>query len=148
MFSTRRRLDVKEISRLCDKVGWPKRPEEKLKIAFENAYLIRRRCTFATIQMTRKIKRLIATCRATSDHAFNACLWDIIVDPEYQGQGLGKRCLSPIRALLAGNVANVTLFADKDVVKFYERLGFVTDADGVKAMFLYRTERTEKRSNY
>ena len=42
-----------------------------------------------------KEKRLIATCRATSDHAFNACLWDIIVDPEYQGQGLGKAdCLA------------------------------------------------------
>ena len=40
VFSTRRRLDVKEISRLCDKVGWPKRPEEKLKIAFENSYLV------------------------------------------------------------------------------------------------------------
>ena len=59
-------------------------------------------------------------------------------DPEYQGQGLGKAIVShSIRALLARDVANVTLFADKDVVKFYERLGFVTDADGVKAMFLY-----------
>lgn len=28
--------------------------------------------------------------RATSDHAFNATIWDVLVDPEYQGQGLGK----------------------------------------------------------
>ena len=139
VFSTRRRLDVKEISRLCDKVGWPKRPEEKLKIAFENSYLVAQMyiCNDSDDKKNKE-ERLIATCRATSDHAFNACLWDIIVDPEYQGQGLGKAIVShSIRALLARDVANVTLFADKDVVKFYERLGFVTDADGVKAMFLY-----------
>ena len=139
LFSTRRRLDVKEISRLCDKVGWPKRPEEKLKIAFENSYLVAQMyiCNDSDDKKNEE-ERLIATCRATSDHAFNACLWDIIVDPEYQGQGLGKAIVShSIRALLARDVANVTLFADKDVVKFYERLGFVTDADGVKAMFLY-----------
>ena len=139
LFSTRRRLDVKEISRLCDKVGWPKRPEEKLKIAFENSYLVAQMyiCNDSDDKKNEE-ERLIATCRATSDHAFNACLWDIIVDPEYQGQGLGKAIVShSIRALLARDVANVTLFADRDVVKFYERLGFVTDADGVKAMFLY-----------
>ncbi len=139
LFSTRRRLDVKEISRLCDKVGWPKRPEEKLKIAFENSYLVAQMyiCNDSDDKKNKE-ERLIATCRATSDHAFNACLWDIIVDPEYQGQGLGKAIVShSIRALLARDVANVTLFADRDVVKFYERLGFVTDADGVKAMFLY-----------
>ncbi len=28
--------------------------------------------------------------RATSDHAFNATIWDVLIDPEYQGQGLGK----------------------------------------------------------
>lgn len=28
--------------------------------------------------------------RATSDHAFNATIWDVLVDPTYQGQGLGK----------------------------------------------------------
>ena len=141
MFSTQREINVKEVSLLCDKVGWPKRPEEKLKIALENSFLVSQMyiCSNDTDGLKKdKDERLIATCRATSDHAFNACLWDIIVDPEYQGQGLGKAIVShSIRALLARDVANVTLFADADVVEFYERLGFVTDADGVKGMFLY-----------
>ena len=141
MFSTQREINVKEVSLLCDKVGWPKRPEEKLKIALENSFLVSQMyiCSNDTNGLKKdKDERLIATCRATSDHAFNACLWDIIVDPEYQGQGLGKAIVShSIRALLARDVANVTLFADADVVEFYERLGFVTDADGVKGMFLY-----------
>jgi ribosomal protein S18 acetylase RimI-like enzyme len=35
-------------------------------------------------------EQLIGLARATSDHAFNATIWDVLVDPEYQGQGLGK----------------------------------------------------------
>ena len=145
MYSTTREINVQEVSDLCDKVGWPKRPEEKLKIALENSFLVAQMYVCSSSNNSNnnnkeeeKEEKLIATCRATSDHAFNACLWDIIVDPEYQGQGLGKAIVShSIRALLARDVANVTLFADKDVVEFYERLGFVTDADGVKGMFLY-----------
>ena len=41
-----------------------------------------------------------------------------------------------IRALLSRDVANVTLFADEDVVPFYRALGFVSDLDGIKGMFL------------
>jgi hypothetical protein len=29
---------------------------------------------------------LIGCARATSDHVFNATIWDVLVDPEYQGQ--------------------------------------------------------------
>lgn len=29
-------------------------------------------------------KKLIGMARATSDHAFNATIWDVLVDPDYQ----------------------------------------------------------------
>lgn len=29
-------------------------------------------------------KKLIGMARATSDHAFNATIWDVLVDPSYQ----------------------------------------------------------------
>uniref|UniRef100_A0A2P2MPH2 Acetyltransferase NSI isoform X2 n=1 Tax=Rhizophora mucronata TaxID=61149 RepID=A0A2P2MPH2_RHIMU len=51
--------------------------------------------------------------RATSDHAFNATIWDVLVDPSYQGQGLGKTLVEKlIRALLQRDIGNITLFAD------------------------------------
>lgn len=31
-------------------------------------------------------KKLIGLARATSDHVFNATVWDVLVDPEFQGQ--------------------------------------------------------------
>ena len=51
--------------------------------------------------------------RATSDHAFNATIWDVLVDPEYQGQGLGKALVEHmVRSLLRRDITNITLFAD------------------------------------
>ena len=140
VFSTTRSVDARDVERLCDRVGWAKRPAEKLKIALENSFLVAQLLFVEEGKGGTKIK-LVGILRATSDHAFNACLWDVIVDPSFQGQGLGKALVShSIRVLLARDVANVTLFADKDVVDFYESLGFVKDANGVKGMFLYPKE--------
>lgn len=35
-------------------------------------------------QQQQQEKKLIGMARATSDHAFNATIWDVLVDPEYQ----------------------------------------------------------------
>ena len=35
-------------------------------------------------QQQQQNKKLIGMARATSDHAFNATIWDVLVDPEYQ----------------------------------------------------------------
>jgi hypothetical protein len=36
-------------------------------------------------------RRLVGLARATSDHAFNATIWDVVVDTDFQGQGGGRR---------------------------------------------------------
>ena len=83
-------------------------------------------------------RRLVGLARATSDHAFNATIWDVVVDTEFQGQGLGKALVEQmIRTLLARDIGNITLFADNKVVPFYKSLGFVSDPEGIKGMFLY-----------
>ena len=142
VFSTTASVDVLEVERLCDAVGWPSRPRRKIKRALENSFMV---ATLYEVNVdengvrgeTEKGK-LIGCARATSDHVFNATLWDIIVDPEYQGQGLGKAMvMQMIRAITAREVANVTLFADEDVLPFYRALGFVSDPEGIKGMFLY-----------
>ena len=83
-------------------------------------------------------RRLVGLARATSDHAFNATIWDVVVDTEFQGQGLGKALVEQmVRTLLARDIGNITLFADNKVVPFYRSLGFVSDPEGIKGMFLY-----------
>lgn len=142
VFSTTASADAKEVERLCDAVGWPRRPVRKIKRALENSFMV---ATLYEVEVgsdgargETSGGRLIGCARATSDHVFNATLWDIIVDPEYQGQGLGKALVTQmIRAILGRDVANVTLFADEDALPFYRALGFVSDPEGVKGMFLY-----------
>ncbi|KAJ8448184.1 hypothetical protein Cgig2_031908 [Carnegiea gigantea] len=138
IFSTGGDIDLYDLQALCDKVGWPRRPLSKLATALKNSYMV------ATLHSVRKSpeaedderKRLIGMARATSDHAFNATIWDVLIDPSYQGQGLGKTLVEKlIRALLRRDIGNITLFADSKVVEFYQNLGFEPDPEGIKGMF-------------
>lgn len=140
IFSSGGYVDMYDLQSLCDKVGWPRRPLSKLAAALKNSYMV------ATLHSTRKgpgaegsgEKKLIGMARATSDHAFNATIWDVIVDPSYQGQGLGKALIEKlVRALLQRDIGNITLFADSQVVEFYRNLGFEPDPEGIKGMFWY-----------
>lgn len=138
IFSSGGDVDLYDLEALCDKVGWPRRPLSKLSAALKNSYMV------ATLHSVRKSpdaegddqKRLIGMARATSDHAFNATIWDVLVDPSYQGQGLGKALVEKlIRSLLQRDIGNITLFADSKVVEFYQQLGFEPDPEGIKGMF-------------
>ncbi|XP_022761376.1 acetyltransferase NSI isoform X2 [Durio zibethinus] len=139
IFSSGGDVDVYELEALCDKVGWPRRPLSKLATALKNSYMV------ATLHSVRKLpssgneqKKLIGMARATSDHAFNATIWDVLVDPSYQGQGLGKAMVEKlIRHLLQRDIGNISLFADSQVVEFYRNLGFEPDPEGIKGMFWY-----------
>ncbi|KAL9374563.1 hypothetical protein Peur_034183 [Populus x canadensis] len=135
IFSSGGDVDIYDLQTLCDKVGWPRRPLSKLDAALKNSYMV------ATLHSIRKSpgsegndqKKLIGMARATSDHAFNATIWDVLVDPSYQGQGLGKTLVEKIiRALLQRDIGNITLFADSQVVEFYQNLGFEPDPEGIK----------------
>lgn len=79
---------------------------------------------------------LVGMARATSDHSINATIWDVLVDPEYQGQGCGRALVEQlVRSLLRRDISNITLFADGKVVDFYQQLGFEADVSGCRAMF-------------
>jgi ribosomal protein S18 acetylase RimI-like enzyme len=58
-------------------------------------------------------RRLIGFARATSDHAFNATIWDVVIHPDFQGKGLGKGLMKyMIKKLRGEDISNITLFAD------------------------------------
>ncbi|KAH7654113.1 Acyl-CoA N-acyltransferase protein [Dioscorea alata] len=140
VFSSAGDVDLYDLQTLCDKVGWPRRPLSKVAASLKNSYLV------ATLHSITRLpdaegterKQLIGMARATSDHAFNATIWDVLVDPSYQGQGLGKALVEQlIRALLQRDIGNITLFADSKVVDFYKNLGFEADPEGIKGMFWF-----------
>ncbi|MEL7083517.1 MAG: GNAT family N-acetyltransferase [Cyanobacteria bacterium P01_A01_bin.3] len=133
VLSNNREVDLYELEELCDSVGWARRPIRKVKKAIEHSFLV--------VTMWREngaYRRLIGFARATSDCTFNATVWDVVLHPDFQSKGLGKALMQRvIDDLRAQDISNITLFADPDVVGFYEGLGFTPDPDGIKGMFWY-----------
>ena len=133
IFSTERDIDFYELEELCDRVGWARRPLRKVKKAIEHSFLV-----VSMWEVKGKKRHLVGFARATSDHAFNATIWDVVVDPKFQNRGLGKAMMKyAIAQLRNADISNITLFADPQVVKFYQRLGFILDPEGIKGMFWY-----------
>jgi hypothetical protein len=90
IFASSGEVDVYELELLCDKVGWPRRPPSKVAAALKNSYMVaslhlhrQPPSTDGDIPAPEK-RELIGMARATSDHAFNATIWDVLVDPLYQ----------------------------------------------------------------
>ena len=132
-FSTERNIDLYQLEELCDAVGWARRPLRKVKKALEHSFLV-----VSIWEVNGKRRSLIGFARATSDHAFNATIWDVVVHPSFQNKGLGKAMMQyTIKKLRGYDISNITLFADPQVVEFYRRLGFMLDPEGIKGMFWY-----------
>jgi N-acetylglutamate synthase-like GNAT family acetyltransferase len=72
--------------------------------------------------------RLVGFARATGDGVYRAVIWDVVVDPAYQGQGIGRHLVEELIAhpLLSAveRVYLMTTFQQG----FYEKLGFVKNA--------------------
>lgn len=133
IFSTDREIDLYELEELCDAVGWSRRPLRKVKKALQYSFLV-----VSMWEQRGQKRRLIGFARATSDHAFNATIWDVVIHPTYQSRGLGKALMKyMIKKLRSEDISNITLFADPHVVDFYRRLGFILDPEGIKGMFWY-----------
>lgn len=131
--SLNQQVDLYDLEKLCDAVGWVRRPIKKVKTAIDHSFL-----TVSLLYEYKQTKKLIGFARATSDSAFNATIWDVVIHPEFQGSGLGKTLMNQtIKQLRCADISTITLFADPNVVSFYRNLGFVADPDGVKGMFWY-----------
>ncbi len=136
-FSHERDFDPYELEKLCHAVGWSRRPLRKVKKAIEHSFIV-----ISMWEQRGTYRSLIGFSRATSDHAFNATIWDVVIHPEFQGKGLGKALMKQlIKELRRADISNITLFADSHVVDFYRELGFMSDPEGIKGMFWYPNVR-------
>ena len=115
-FSTRRKPTPAALSRLYATAWWTKgRRPQGVRSVLRHSDLIATAWTGS---------RLVAFARVSTDFAYRAVLWDVIVDSGYRSRGLGRALLRRVLddRRLAG-VESFWLFTT-DKQAFYRRLGF------------------------
>lgn len=129
-------LDVDELMALFARgAGWPMpREREDWRDLLAHSSLV----VFA-----REGGRLLGFARLLTDFVRYAHLYDVVVDPDARGRGVGT---AMIRALLDHpSVVRVRTFwlGTDDAFAYYQRFGFRRDGDG-HGMLLVRRDRDER----
>lgn len=109
---------VEEYKKLRLSAEWPMPEDKAIEKAISGSEL------FVT---AREGKDLVGMCRIFGDSGFMFLIADMIVLPEFQGKGIGKRIMEEIISYLKKSYSgykSVTLFAAKGKEGFYENLGF------------------------
>jgi GNAT superfamily N-acetyltransferase len=71
--------------------------------------------------------RLVAFCRVLTDFVFRGLLHDVMVDDEFQGQGLGRRLMEAVGSDPdLARVQSIGLWCKPNLVPLYEKFGFET----------------------
>jgi len=113
-------LDLIELDQLLHTVGWSRRPIRRVKRALDFSILV-----VGLWRHDDKFRRLVGFARCTGDGILEATVWDVAINPVYQGLGLGKELMKYILKELKNiGISKVTLFADAEDPGFWSKLRF------------------------
>jgi len=71
-------------------------------------------------------RQLVGFGRASSDGLFRAVLWDVVVDEEHQGRGLGRRIVATLLEHPRLRRVERVYLMTSNSAGFYQQLGFET----------------------
>lgn len=142
--------DLDELNSLFASVGFPRRDESRLRRALVHSHDI-----VWVVVANKKNKssgvfvgQCVGFARCTSDGAFNATIWDVVVCPEWQGCGIGRGMVERLtRRLIEKDIQNVSLYAEPAVVGLYRKCGFEEDPGGLSGMAFRRARRRRGSAN-
>jgi ribosomal protein S18 acetylase RimI-like enzyme len=120
---------VEDYHRLCRAVGWEHVDDEATEMGLRNALF--------SVCMIHK-DQVIGCGRVIGDGGIYSYIQDIIVLPEFQGRGLGRRIMDAVMGYLSSHAhpnAFVGLMAAKGTAGFYEKYGFAERPPGRPGMF-------------
>ena len=103
----------KELADLIERAGLGVRAPETVERAFRGSFVV----CFLYVDGT-----LVGAGRAISDGATSSAIYDLVIAPEQQGQGHGKRVLLEMLARLPSR--SVLLVSVPKQIGFYEKAGF------------------------
>jgi len=123
--------DAEAFFRLFETTGW----NEEYKASLDDIHTVLDHSWY--IVSAHDNGKLVGTGRVISDGLLHAMVFDMIVDPENQGRGIGREILRMlVEQCRAHRIRDVQLFCAKGKVKFYEKNGFVKRDDDAPGMQL------------
>ena len=140
MIEYRKDITFEEYNELRRLVGWGTISERQFNTSIPNSRFITvGKCDGKTISMA----------RAVGDGGYHLLIVDVIVHPDFQGQGIGKEMLSQLMNFVKngyvekGETTMVSLLSAKGKEPFYEKLGFMkrpNDERGAGMSLFYTQE--------
>ena len=106
-------VDWQEVAMVIERAPLGTKDPEKLRRAFENTH---------TVVFAYDGEKLVGLGRAISDGEYYSGIFDVVVLPEYQGQGIGKRMMDAIHERIPEGAT--ILFASIGKEPFYEKCGY------------------------
>jgi GNAT superfamily N-acetyltransferase len=83
-------------------------------------------------------RKLIGFGRIISDGIYQTLICDVMVHPEYQGQGIGKKIIEALlKKCEEEGIKWVQLFCAKGKQEFYHKLGFISRESEAPGMSIF-----------
>ncbi len=106
-------IDWEEVAGVLRRSGLSDHSAQQQEIAFRNS--------FATV-FVYDDEHIVGVARAISDGLFQAAIYNVALNEEYQGSGIGREMIRKLLEQLKGQ--NVILYTHPQTVLLYEKLGF------------------------
>ncbi len=114
-FSYSHELSPYALERLFLSVGWESgKYPEKLSLAMKS---------YKSVFTAWDGDKLIGLASVMDDSVLTAYVHYLLVDPDYQKHGIGRRLMEMVKQRYSGFM-KICLIAESDVIKFYETCGF------------------------
>jgi ribosomal protein S18 acetylase RimI-like enzyme len=110
---TKEDVNWQEVSDVLRRSGLSGHSPEEQEIIFKNSYAV----VFVYDE-----DKIVGVGRALSDGICQAAIYNIALDEEYQGHGIGRRLITLLLEQLKGQ--NIILYTHPRTVALYEKMGF------------------------
>ncbi|TCL59081.1 acetyltransferase (GNAT) family protein [Kineothrix alysoides] len=110
---TKEDVNWQEVSDVLRRSGLSNHSQEEQEIIFKNSYAV----VFVYDE-----DKIVGVGRALSDGICQAAVYNIALDEEYQGYGIGRRLITSLLEQLKGQ--NIILYTHPRTVALYEKMGF------------------------